>query len=151
MLDELSTADGARLFLHTNWARLNGWRFRRGNRGADTPAATSSELRILGGDAGARARWETTVLLEPGQYQFAARAEITELPSRAPGNTAALVLHSSAGRDVRQVFGADRRASLTHTFTLTQARPVLLSCEFYSPAGVASIDRSSLQLTRVSD
>jgi spore coat protein H len=151
MLDELSTADGARLFLHTNSARLNGWRFRRGDRGADAPAATSSELRIPGGDTGARARWETTVLLEPGQYRFEARAEIKGLPSRMAGNAAVLTLRGTAGRDARQLFGADGRTSLTHTFTLAEARTVTLSCEFYGPAGVVSIDRSSLQLTRVSE
>ena len=151
MLDELSTADGARLFLHTNSARLNGWRFRRGNRGADAPAATSTELRIPGGDTGAGTRWETTVLLEPGQYQFAARAEIMGLPSRLTGNTAVLTLRSTAGRDARQVFGANGRTSLTHAFTLAESRAVTLSCDFYSPDGMVSLDRSSLQLIRVGE
>jgi spore coat protein H len=147
MLDELSAADGARLFLHTNSARLNGWRFRRGNRGADAPAAAPGELRILAGDSSGRARWETTVLLEPGHYQFAARAEVTGLPT---GRAAELVLRSTDGRDVRQVFGTDRKASAIHIFRLAEARAVTLSCELYSPAGVVSIDRSSLQLTRLS-
>jgi hypothetical protein len=151
MLDELSTADGARLFSHTNSARLNGWRFRRGDRGVNFPDATPGELRIPGGDSGARSRWETSVLLERGQYRFSARAEVKGLPSRMAGHTAALALRSTAGRDARQLLGADGKTSLTHTFTLMEVRTVTLSCEFYAPAGVVSIDRSSLQLTRVSE
>ena len=151
MLDELAAADGARLFRHTNSARLNGWRFRRNNRGADAPAAAPNELHIPGGDSAGRACWETTLLLEPGQYQFAARAEIMGLPSSSTARTAALALRSTVGRDVRQAFGTDGKTSAVHSFTLTAARPVTLSCEFYSSAGFVSIDRSSLRLTRVGE
>lgn len=151
MLDELSTADGAKLFLQTNTTRLGGWNFRRSSRNYDLPAATPRVLPLRGGDTAARGRWETTLLLEPGQYRFAARAEITELPDNMAGNTAVLVLRGTAGRDARQVFTADGRANLTHTFTLGTARVVTLSCEFQSPAGLASFDRTSLQLSRVDE
>lgn len=150
LLEELSTADGAQLFLRTNTARLGGWNFRRGNRSPDVPTATRETLSIPGG-ATARGGWETTLLLEPGRYRFAARAEITGLPTRMAGHTAVLALRGTAGRDARQVFVADGQTSLTHTFTLGAAGVVTLSCEFYSRAGLASYDRSSLQLSRTDE
>lgn len=150
LLDELPTADGAQLFLRTNTARLGGWNFRRSNRNYEIPAATPRVLPIRG-ISSRSGQWETTLLLEPGQYRFAARAEITGLPPNMAGYNAVLMVRGTAGRDARQLFAANGRANLTHSFTLDAARVVTLSCEFQSPAGLASFDRSSLQLSRVGD
>jgi len=98
-------------------------------------------LEIKAPEGSGSGSWRTSVLLDPGEYQFIGKA-------RAEGGD--IGLRASYRRRGRTINGAPEWTNLTYDFSMTTTEYVELVAEFLGSKGSARFDEDSFRLVRKS-
>jgi hypothetical protein len=91
--------------------------------------------------------WRTSMLLEPGEYQFVGHALTDETDAESGSG---VILRVSFARNLRPVSVGPEGTTLTHDFTVESLQYVELVCELRARQGSAFFDADSLKLIRKS-
>jgi hypothetical protein len=101
-------------------------------------------LEIKAPEGSGSGSWRTSVLLEPGEYQFIGKARTEEAEGGGVG------LRASYRPRGRRINGAPEWTNLTYDFSMTAAEYIELVAEFSGGKGNARFDEDSFKLIRKS-
>lgn len=97
----------------------------------------------------AEGSWRTSVMLEPGFYQFVGKVRTTGMEPNPEDRMTGVSLRLSGMRGgARPVQAAPDWRNLSYTFSLQKADDVELICDFHGSEGAARFDLGSLKLVR---
>lgn len=138
-------------FADNNAVPISGWKFKNalnstaaGSKHIDNNHETLV-ITANGGSSGGA--WRSTVLLEPGHYEFTGKARTEGLTASGPKTTNGVILCTSGERSLKSIAVSDDWIPLHYEFDVYGIEDVELVCLFRG-RGTGFFDASSLRLTR---
>ena len=149
--EQLKQPRPALQFDNNNPALISAWKFKNGVNSTATSGKRIEDNREIliitarGGNAGGA--WRSTVLLEPGHYEFTGNARTEGLTPSGPKTTNGVVLCTSGERSLKRITISDEWKALHYEFDVLGIEDVELVCLFRG-RGSGLFDATSLRLSR---
>jgi hypothetical protein len=131
---------------------LSDWRYRTAPQRRANGRRAQDEgrelLEVKAGEPGSSGTWRTTVLLEPGHYEFTGLARVTGIAPEAAGTNSGVILRISGERSLKGLSVPATWTRLSYEFEVQGTMNTELVCEFRGSAGSGAFDAKSLRLRR---
>jgi hypothetical protein len=134
-------------------AKLSGWRPQHDSGGPFFAKSlrNGQHVLVISASGGASyGSWRTTVLLDPGEYEFTGKAKLQGLETGQGVTRGGVTLRMSGERAAKMVTDAADWKTLTYNFKLGALAEVELVCEFRGSNGRVNFEADSLKLVRKS-